>query len=63
MLRSYSDIKIDWTSIHEAGCTIDENGLPHHVSTREDIANIYMPDVELFLKNLGYTPNAITIAR
>ncbi|XP_065577428.1 UPF0489 protein C5orf22 homolog isoform X2 [Artemia franciscana] len=63
VLRSYSDIKIDWTSIHEAGCTIDENGLPHHVSTRGDIANIYMPDVELFLKNLGYTPNAITIAR
>ncbi|XP_055383278.1 UPF0489 protein C5orf22 homolog [Condylostylus longicornis] len=60
--ENYNDNEIDWILIYNAGCTSDNNGLPHFISPDETL-NIYFDSFKNFLKNLKYEPIAITISR
>ena len=31
---NYPGERVDWKLVHDAGCTVDDTELPHHVSTQ-----------------------------
>ncbi|XP_047545198.1 UPF0489 protein C5orf22 homolog [Vanessa atalanta] len=54
--------KPDWWMIFTGGCTRDQGGLPHHISTEEDIEETVNNTLRTFLKNIP-PPIMITVAR
>ncbi|XP_026497948.2 UPF0489 protein C5orf22 homolog [Vanessa tameamea] len=54
--------KPDWWMIFTGGCTRDQGGLPHHISTEEDIEETVNKTLKTFLKNIP-PPIMITVAR
>ncbi|XP_050355112.1 UPF0489 protein C5orf22 homolog [Nymphalis io] len=54
--------KPDWWMIFAGGCTRDQGGLPHHISTEEEIEESVKKTLKLFLKNMP-PPIIITVAR
>lgn len=62
-VREYYDgIEVDWSIIHNAGLTCDATELPHHVSTGNELYEIF-EWLERFLKTLEIAPVVITISR
>ncbi|KAJ8913825.1 hypothetical protein NQ315_003734 [Exocentrus adspersus] len=58
----YRNEDVDWSLIHDAGCTCDDSELPHHVSTEEEL-NIMYDSFTHFLEILPKDPVIITISR
>ncbi|KAJ8670522.1 hypothetical protein QAD02_001781 [Eretmocerus hayati] len=63
MHRVYKDQEIDWMLIHDAGCTIDDTELPHHVTTKADLECMIEGTFRSFLNALPAPPTIVTIAR
>ncbi|XP_050398129.2 UPF0489 protein C5orf22 homolog [Patella vulgata] len=53
--------KIDWEMVHEAGCTIDDSELPHHISTTEQINHLIQVTKNV-LESLP-RPTLVTLSR
>lgn len=49
--------------IYDAGCTIDETGLPDHVTESNDLIRLINETFKSFLAALPNAPTIITIAR
>ncbi|XP_071449852.1 UPF0489 protein C5orf22 homolog [Hetaerina americana] len=56
-------VPVDWELVHDAGCTIDVSGLPHHPSTRLLITEMVESCLNKLLKTLPVPPIIITISR
>ncbi|KAM3967517.1 misexpression suppressor of ras 6 [Aphomia sociella] len=52
----------DWWAVFAAGCTRDQGGLPHHISTEEEIRSMVKETLPMFLQGLP-PPVLITVAR
>ncbi|XP_043479199.1 UPF0489 protein C5orf22 homolog [Leptopilina heterotoma] len=63
MMRFYRDSEIEWLSIHDAGCTIDDGELPHHVTSQQDLDRLISGTFKSFLSVLPAPPTIVTIAR
>lgn len=59
--EDYCTEEIDWLLIYDSGCTTDSNGLPHHVSTKQELETYYQK-LKTFLERLPVLPVAITMA-
>ncbi|KAH8328314.1 hypothetical protein KR067_007981 [Drosophila pandora] len=59
--EKYPDDEIDWHLIFDSGSTTDNNGLPHHISTSEEL-EAYFANFKRFLERLPVPPVAITMA-
>ncbi|XP_016967254.1 UPF0489 protein C5orf22 [Drosophila biarmipes] len=59
--EKYPDDEIDWHLIFDSGSTTDNNGLPHHISTAEELET-YFANFKRFLERLPVPPVAITMA-
>lgn len=59
--QKYPDDEIDWHLIFDSGSTTDNNGLPHHISTAEELES-YFVNFKRFLERLPVPPVAITMA-
>ncbi|EDX11032.1 UPF0489 protein C5orf22 homolog [Drosophila simulans] len=59
--EKYPDDEIDWHLIFDSGSTTDNNGLPHHISTAEEL-EAYFANFKRFLQRLPVPPVAITMA-
>uniref|UniRef100_W8BZX7 UPF0489 protein C5orf22 n=1 Tax=Ceratitis capitata TaxID=7213 RepID=W8BZX7_CERCA len=59
--KHYADDEIDWLLIYDSGSTTDANGLPHHISTSEELEQ-YFGQFKQFLEKLPIPPVLITIA-
>ncbi|XP_060656430.1 UPF0489 protein C5orf22 homolog [Drosophila nasuta] len=57
----YPDDEIDWLLIFDSGSTTDNNGLPHHISTKKELED-YFAHFKRFLQRLPVPPVAITMA-
>lgn len=60
---AYKESEIDWMMIYDAGCTIDETGLPDHVTEPNDLVRLINETFKSFLAALPTAPTIITIAR
>lgn len=63
LAEAYPGETIDWSMLHEAGCTCDDSDLPHHVSSRENILKMIEGPFQRFLRDLPTLPTLITISR
>lgn len=63
MTNIYKESDIDWLQIHDAGCTIDDTELPHHVTSKSDIDKFIEGTFRSFLRVLPAEPTIVTIAR
>lgn len=61
--REYRESEIDWMLIHNAGCTIDDTELPHHVTSKVDLDRLIEGTFKSFLNALPAPPTIVTIAR
>ena len=61
ILKTYTDEKIDWHLVFDAGCTCDVIELPHHETPKEEIEKM-IKDFEKFLQKSN-SPTIITISR
>lgn len=59
--KVYADDEIDWLLIFDSGSTTDTNGLPHHISTEEELS-LYYKQFKEFLLNLPHPPVLVTMA-
>jgi hypothetical protein len=59
----YPGEQIDWTLVHDAGCTCDDTELPHHVTSRDDIEQLITTSFTGLLSSLPGPPTIITISR
>jgi len=59
----YPGEQIDWTLVHDAGCTCDDTELPHHVTSRDDIEKLITTSFTGLLSSLPGPPTIITISR
>ncbi|XP_033607842.1 UPF0489 protein C5orf22 homolog [Cryptotermes secundus] len=59
----YPGEQIDWTLVHDAGCTCDDTDLPDHVTTRDDIQQLITTSFAGLLSSLPGPPTIITISR
>ncbi|KAH8244079.1 hypothetical protein KR038_000440 [Drosophila bunnanda] len=59
--EKYPDDEIDWHLIFDSGSTTDNNGLPHHISTAEELES-YFTNFKRFIERLPVPPVAITMA-
>ncbi|EDW33513.1 GL21916 [Drosophila persimilis] len=57
----YPDDEIDWHLIFDSGSTTDNNGLPHHISSSQELEE-YFANFKRFLERLPVPPVAITMA-
>lgn len=60
--KHYPRETVDWTIVHDAGCTFDDSPLPHHVSTQAEIQAL-LRLTEQFLDKLGKQPTIVTVSR
>lgn len=58
----YPSTDIDWSIIHNAGCTCDNTELPHHISNTEEISRLVDLTKNL-AKRLPSKPRLVTVAR
>lgn len=63
MHRVYRDSEIDWMQVHDAGCTVDDTELPHHVTNKPDLDRLIEGTFKSFLNALPALPTIVTIAR
>ena len=63
MHRAYADAEIDWMLVHNAGCTIDDTELPHHVTSKADLERLIEGTFKSFLNALPALPTIVTVAR
>lgn len=63
VLDSYNEGEIDWTLVHDAGCTCDDTELPHHVTEKEDLFVFINERFSSFLDLLPCPPTIVTISR
>ncbi|XP_011504418.1 PREDICTED: UPF0489 protein C5orf22 homolog [Ceratosolen solmsi marchali] len=61
--RVYKDFEIDWMQIHDAGCTIDDTELPHHLTNKADLDRLIEGTFKSFLNALPAIPTIVTVAR
>ncbi|XP_043266371.1 UPF0489 protein C5orf22 homolog [Venturia canescens] len=61
--KVYADSEIDWTYVHDAGCTRDDTDLPHHVTSQNDLNRLITGTFRVFLASLPAPPTIVTIAR
>lgn len=59
--EAYSDV--DWSLIHDAGCTWDINDIPEHVTPRDDISKLINHTLIGLLNALAKPPTVVTISR
>jgi hypothetical protein len=59
----YPGEQIDWTLVHDAGCTCDDTDLPEHVTSRDDIQQLITTSFTGLLSSLPGPPTIITISR
>ncbi|XP_046618323.1 UPF0489 protein C5orf22 homolog [Neodiprion virginianus] len=59
----YKESEVDWTLVHDAGCTRDDTDLPHHVTTQQDLSRLITGTFRAFLAALPAPPTIVTIAR
>lgn len=52
----------DWWAVFAGGCTRDQGGLPHHISSDTEIISMVKQDLMTVLQNLP-PPVLITVAR
>lgn len=57
----YADEEIDWLLIFDSGSTTDTNGLPHHISTEDELI-FYYAQFKQFIAKLPCPPILITVA-
>lgn len=62
MTEHYTPEEVEWSLVFDAGCTADNEGLPHHVSSDEELKEYYKRFKE-FLDNLPCPPVVVTISR
>ncbi|XP_018573199.1 UPF0489 protein C5orf22 homolog isoform X5 [Anoplophora glabripennis] len=62
LMKHYNNEDIDWDLIHDAGCTCDDSGLPHHISNDEELV-VMFESFERFLEILPFPPAIITVSR
>lgn len=63
VLEFYPEEEIDWTLIHDAGCTCDDTELPEHVTEKQDLFVFIHECFSSFLELLPYPPTIVTISR
>lgn len=63
IMRCYKDSEINWTLVHDAGCTIDDTDLPHHVTSQQDLDRLITGTFRSFLAVLPAPPTIVTVAR
>ncbi|XP_014203989.1 UPF0489 protein C5orf22 homolog [Copidosoma floridanum] len=61
--RVYNDVEIDWMQIHDAGSTIDDTELPHHITSKNDLDRLIGGTFKSFLNALPAPPTIVTVAR
>lgn len=61
--KVYADSEIDWTYVHDAGCTRDDTDLPHHVTSQNDLDRLITGTFRVFLASLPASPTIVTVAR
>lgn len=59
----YPSDQVDWTMVHDAGCTFDDTGLPEHVTSRADIQQLVATTFTGLLSCLPGPPTIVTISR
>ncbi|XP_021939042.1 UPF0489 protein C5orf22 homolog isoform X2 [Zootermopsis nevadensis] len=59
----YPGDQVDWTLVHDAGCTCDDTELPHHVTSRDDIQQLITSSFTGLLCSLPGPPTIVTISR
>ena len=60
-LKASSPIPVDYTLLHEGGCTCDDTELPHHLSSNTQIS-VLVDCVQDILSHLK-KPTLVTVAR
>ncbi|XP_015186873.1 PREDICTED: UPF0489 protein C5orf22 homolog [Polistes dominula] len=63
VIKAYKDTEINWNLIHDAGCTIDDTELPHHVTSPHDLQRLINITFANFLEALPGEPTIVTISR
>ncbi|XP_014600246.1 PREDICTED: UPF0489 protein C5orf22 homolog [Polistes canadensis] len=61
--KAYKDTEINWNLIHDAGCTIDDTELPHHVTAPHDLQRLINITFTNFLEAIPGEPTIVTISR
>lgn len=62
MAEHYTPDEVEWSLVFDAGCTADNDGLPHHISTDDELIEHYRRFKE-FLISLPCPPVIVTISR
>lgn len=58
----YSEEEIDWEIVYNSGLTCDNGGLPHHLSSNQELEN-YFKNFENIISQINKEPTIITISR
>jgi hypothetical protein len=59
---NYPGERVDWIVVHDAGCTVDDTELPHHVSTQDEITAL-LTLTRRMMDMLQRLPAMVTVAR
>ncbi|XP_012225364.1 UPF0489 protein C5orf22 homolog [Linepithema humile] len=60
---AYPNLDIDWMMVYTAGLTVDDQGLPEHVTEPNDLDRLISGTFRSFLAALPTPPTIVTIAR
>jgi hypothetical protein len=60
---AYPNLDIDWMMVYTAGLTVDDKGLPEHVTEPNDLDRLISGTFRSFLTALPTPPTIVTIAR